>query len=67
LDENFELSTGGGLGDFREPFVSHHAVVVALLIDPQREEAFVLVDLRDTPEMEDVSEAGEEGLDEVSL
>jgi hypothetical protein len=56
---------GGGLGDFLEA-LSHHAGVVTLLILPQREDALVLVDLRDTPEIEEVSEAGEERPDELS-
>jgi hypothetical protein len=29
-------------------------------MDPQRDDAFVLVDFREAPEMEDVSDAGEE-------
>jgi hypothetical protein len=66
LEGSFELSTGGGLGDFPNPLVSH-LMGVEPLMDPQCEEAFVLVDLRDAPEMEDVSETGEESPDEDSL
>lgn len=47
--------------------MSNHPDVLALLMDPQSEEAFVLVDFRDAPEMDDVSEAGEERPDDVSL
>jgi hypothetical protein len=63
---NLEFSpVGGGLGVFLEPLVFHH-VGVALLMLPQNEEALVLVDMRDAPEMEDVSEAGEERPDDDS-
>jgi hypothetical protein len=48
---------GGGLRVFLEPLVSHHE---ADLMDPQRDDAFVLEDFREAPEMEDVSDAGEE-------
>ena len=67
LDENFKLSTGDGLEVFLELLASIHAGVVALIMDPHREDALVLVDLRDAPEMEDVSEIGDEWPDEASL
>jgi hypothetical protein len=41
--------------------------VLALSVDPQIEEAFTLLDSRDTPETEDVSEAGEERPEEDSV
>ena len=58
-------TSSGGLGDFLEP-LSHHAGVVTLLMLPQREDALVLLDLRDVAEIEEVSEAGEERPDELS-
>ena len=66
FEAKFELSSGGMLGPFLDPLLSNHEVE-ALLMEPQSEDASVLADFRDAPEMEEVSEAGEERPDEVSL